>query len=271
MIRDITIGQYYPSESCVHKLDARLKIVACLLYIVLLFFVNHLATYIVVVSFLFILIKTSKVPVLFVLRGLKSIIIIIIFTVVVNILVTPGNTVLFQIYSVRVTLEGVVIAAVMGLRLVFLIIGSSLLTLTTSPIQLTDGLEYLMNPLKKIGVPSQEIAMMMSIALRFIPTLLEETDKIMKAQMARGADFDTGGIIKKAKSMVPLLVPLFVSAFRRAEELAMAMEARCYGGSTERTKLKELKMGKKDVNAIIIIALYTIVILSSWYIVNSII
>ena len=230
MIRDITIGQYYPAESPIHRLDARFKIIAAFLFIVSLFIVDTIIGYICVSILLGIVIRISKVPFKFMVRGLKSIMIIILFTAVINLFLTQGEQVIWQFGVLHLTVEGIYMAVKMCVRLVLLIIGSSLLTLTTTPIQLTDGLEYLLHPLKKIGVPAHEIAMMMTIALRFIPTLLDETDKIIKAQQARGADFDTGNMMQKAKSMIPILVPLFISAFRRAEELAMAMEARCYHG-----------------------------------------
>lgn len=256
MIRDITIGQYYPTESRIHKLDPRTKILGTMLYVVSLFLVNNLLIYIGVATFLGIIIKISKVPFKFMIKGLKSIMMILMFTIIINIFLTPGDTVLVQWKFIKITLEGLELAALMGIRLIFLIIGSSLMTLTTSPIQLTDGIEKLLKPLRVLKVPAHEIAMMMSIALRFIPILLEETDKIMKAQKARGADFESGGIIKRAKSMIPLLVPLFILAFRRADDLAMAMEARCYRGGEGRTKFKQLKYKKRDALAYIILLGY---------------
>lgn len=260
MIRDITIGQFYPVDSYIHRLDARVKILCTLIYIFALFLVNNYIGYAAVIAFLGAVIYISKVPLKFILRGLKSIFIIILFTVALNIFVSSGGTTLFEWGFIRITTGGLYSAGVMALRLIFLIIGSSMLTLTTSPIQLTDGIEVLLKPLKKIGVPSHEIAMMMTIALRFIPTLLEETDKIMNAQAARGADFETGNIIKRAKSMVPILVPLFISAFRRADELAMAMEARCYRGDYGRTRMKQMVMNKNDYIAICAIALFTLIL-----------
>jgi energy-coupling factor transport system permease protein len=209
-------------------------------------------------------IKLSHVPPLYLLRGLRAIFFIIIFTVVLNMFFTPGETVLVQIGAVRLTIEGMAVAARMCLRLVLLIIGSSILTLTTSPIQLTDAIEYLLKPLRRIGVPAHEIAMMMTIALRFIPTLFEEMNKIMKAQMARGADFDTGGLVKKAKSLIPMLVPLFVSSFRRADELAIAMEARCYRGDVNRTRMKVMRLVRGDYWAVAcMIAFCTAVIVTN--------
>lgn len=246
MIRDITIGQYYPTDSLIHRLDPRVKILSTFAYIISLFLAKTYIGYVGIALFIYILTKIAKIPLKFMLRGLKAIFMIILFTVVLNVFMTPGDHVLFEYGWVKVTLEGLELAIKMVSRLILLIIGSSLLTLTTSPIELTDGIEALLKPFTKIGVPAHEIAMMMSIALRFIPILLEETDKIMKAQMARGADFESGGIIKRAKSLIPILVPLFISAFRRADELAMAMEARCYRGGDNRTRMKQLILVKND-------------------------
>ena len=256
MIRDITIGQYFPAESWIHKLDPRVKIMSTLIFIIALFVANRYIGYLFTFIFMATVIYLSKVPVKYMLKGIKAILVIIILTVALNIFMTPGEKVLWSYKSINITAEGLYIAGIMALRLIFLIIGSSVLTLTTSPIQLTDGLEKLLNPFKKIGIPAHEIAMMMTIALRFIPILLEETDKIMKAQMARGADFESGGIIKRAKSLIPLLVPLFISAFRRADELAMAMEARCYRGGENRTRMKQLKIKKQDYVAMVSIGLF---------------
>jgi len=261
MIRDITIGQYYPENSFIHELDPRTKILFTILYIFSLFVVKNLLGYVIVIGFMALIIKTSKVPLKFILKGLKTIFIILLLTVGFNIFLTPGETEIFKYSFITITLEGLYTALFMGIRLVLLIIGSSLLTLTTSPIQLTDGIEYLLSPLKKIKVPAHEIAMMMTIALRFIPILLEETDKIMKAQMARGADFETGGIVKKAKSLIPILVPLFISAFRRADDLAMAMEARCYRGDIDRTRMKELAYTRKDQIAKLSFVIYLAILI----------
>ncbi len=261
MIRDITIGQFYPADSCIHKLDSRIKLISTLIYIFALFFVRSFIGYIPVIIFLTSVIHMSKVPLKFILRGLKSIVIIILFTVALNMFMSSSGTVLFHYGFITVTTEGIYNAGVMALRLIFLIIGSSLLTLTTSPIELTDGIEMLMKPLKRFGVPSHEIAMMMTIALRFIPTLLEETDKIMKAQTARGADFETGNLIQRAKSMVPILVPLFISAFRRADDLAMAMEARCYRGDEGRTRMKQMVLVKNDYVAFSIVLVFVLTLM----------
>ena len=256
MIRDITIGQYYVTDSVIHRLDPRVKVVGTLAYLISLFCFNKFSGYIIAALFFAILVKISHVPFKFMVKGLKPIMFMLIFTAALNLFWTPGEVVLVKAWVFTITLEGVKRSVFMALRLTFLIIGSSLMTLTTTPNQLTDALEKLLKPLNKIKVPVHEIAMMMSIALRFIPILVDETDKIMKAQMARGADFESGNIIKKAKAMIPILVPLFISAFRRANELAMAMEARCYHGSEGRTKMKPLKYSRRDINAYLIIALY---------------
>jgi len=261
MIRDITIGQFYPVKSVIHDLDARVKIIATFIYIFAIFLANKYVGYVPVVLFLSGVIYVSKVPLKFMLKGLKSILFIIVFTVLLNVFMSTGSKVLFEYGFIKVTVEGLYLSGIMALRLIFLIVGSSLLTLTTSPIQLTDGIEALMKPLKKLGVPAHEIAMMMTIALRFIPTLLEETDKIMKAQSARGADFETGNIIKRAKSMIPILVPLFISAFRRADDLAMAMESRCYRGDIGRTRMKKMVMVKKDYIAFAIMLVLALVLI----------
>ncbi|ADK17097.1 predicted ABC-type cobalt transport system, permease component [Clostridium ljungdahlii DSM 13528] len=250
MIKDITIGQYVPGNSFVHKLDPRVKILISLIYIVDLFIVNSFKGYIFIVLFTIISILISKIQFSYIYKGLKPIFILVIITAVLNIFMTTGvNPPLFKWKFLVVYKEGLVMAAFMAVRLVFLIIGTSLLTLTTSPIELTDAIEKLLNPMKKIGVPAHELAMIMTIALRFIPTLMDETDKIMKAQMARGADFQSGNIIQRAKNLIPILVPLFISSFRRADELAMAMEARCYTGGEGRTRMKQLKLTNKDFTA----------------------
>ena len=261
---NITIGQYYPAKSHIHSLDPRVKLGAVFVYIVMLFTVKGFPGYAVTALFLVTVIYASHVPPHYIFRGLKSILMILLITVGLNIFFHRGETVLVRFFSIQITTEGIVAAAEMGLRLVLLLLGSSMLTLTTSPIQLTDAMEFFMRPLRKIGVPAHEIAMMMTITLRFIPTLLEELDKIMKAQKARGADFDTGGLIKKAKSMIPLLVPLFISAFRRADELAMAMEARCYRGDVHRTKMKALVLRPWDYKAMGCVCVFVVMVLMSW-------
>lgn len=245
MIKDITLGQYYRTESCIHKLDPRTKIIGTFLYIISLFVVDNLIGYLLAAAFLLLCISLSRVPLKFIVRGMKSIVFLLIIAAVFNVLLTPGEAI-FSWWKITITKEGIEMAIKMSVRLMFLILGSSIMTLTTTPNNLTDGLESVMKPLKIFKVPVHEIAMMMTIALRFIPILLEETDRIMKAQMARGVDFESGGLIKKAKSLVPLLVPLFVSAFRRANDLAMAMESRCYRGGEGRTKMKPLKFRRRD-------------------------
>ncbi len=258
MIRDITIGQYYPADSILHKLDPRVKFVATMVYIISLFVASSWVVYALSAVFLVGSIVLSKVPFGFMVRGLKPILMILAITLFFNLILTPGDVV-FSVWILKITKEGIVLAVKMAIRLIFLIMGASVMTLTTTPNQLTDGLERLLSPLNVIHVPVHEIAMMMSIALRFIPILLEETDKIMKAQMARGADFETGGLIQKVKNMVPLLVPLFVSAFRRANDLAMAMESRCYNGGSGRTQMKPLVYKKRDYIAYTIVFAYLIV------------
>jgi energy-coupling factor transport system permease protein len=262
MIKDITIGQYIPGNSFVHKLDPRAKILISLFYIVDLFLVNNFKGYIFIVVFTVSSIIISKVSFKYIFKGLKPIFVLIIITALLNIFMTDGKTLVFKWQFLTVYKEGLVLAAFMVIRLIFLIVGTSLLTLTTSPIELTDGIEQLMNPLKKIGVPAHELAMMMTIALRFIPTLIDETDKIMKAQMARGADFESGNIIQRARNLIPLLVPLFISSFRRADELAMAMEARCYRGGEGRTRMKILKLTGRDFTASTFTAL--LIFISIW-------
>ncbi len=262
MIRDMTIGQYYPADSPIHKLDARVKLIITLLYIVSLFVIKSFIGYAIVILSLLIVIKVSKVPFKFMIKGLKSLIFIIVFTAIINIFTSKGSTVLFTFWRFTVTLESVLFAVKMCLRIMLLIIGSSILTLTTTPIKLTDGIESLLKPFEKIGVPAHDIAMMMTIALRFIPTLLDETDKIIKAQQARGADFDTGKLADKARALVPILVPLFISAFRRADELAIAMEARCYNGGTNRTRMNVMSITVSDYWAIGIFVIYFAVLVA---------
>ncbi len=264
MLKDITIGQYFPGETIIHKLDPRVKIILTFVFIISLFFINKFYPYIFIFIFVLVTTKLSKVPFKYIFKGIKPLMFIIIITFLINMFMTKGE-ILWEIGPLDVTKEGLIQAVFMALRLIFLIMGTTLLTLTTSPISLTDGIEKLLSPLKKIGVPAHELAMMMTIALRFIPTLLEETDKIMKAQMARGADFESGNVLKRAKSLVPLLVPLFVNAFRRADELAMAMEARCYRGGEHRTRLNEIKLKRRDFVALIIMTIFFGGIISTKY------
>ena len=261
MLRDITLGQYYQTDSVIHRLDPRVKLVTTLFYIISLFIVDNWIGYLAAGLFLLAVIKLSKVPFKFMVRGMKSIVFLLLIAVVFNLFLTPGEP-LVTVWKLRITKEGIRLAGFMAVRLVFLIMGSSVMTLTTTPNNLTDALEKLLKPLKFFKVPVHEIAMMMSIALRFIPILLEETDKIMKAQIARGADFESGNLIKKAQNMVPLLVPLFISAFRRANDLALAMEARCYHGGSGRTKMKPLKYQKRDGIAYAIVLGYFFVMIA---------
>lgn len=264
MIKDITIGQYVPGDSFIHKLDPRVKILISIVYIVALFLVNNFEGYIFVIAFTAFSIYISRVPFRYIYKGLKPIFILLLFTAMINILMTSGSgDPLFQWKFIRIYREGLVLAAFMILRLTFLIVGTSLLTLTTSPIELTDGIEKLLNPFRKVGVPAHELAMMMTIALRFIPTLMDETDKIMKAQMARGADFESGNLFNRAKNLIPLLVPLFISSFRRADELAMAMEARCYRGGEGRTRMKQLQLTNKDFIGSCFTIIFTILCIAS--------
>ena len=245
MLKDITLGQYFPGDTLAHRLDPRTKLLATVLYIIAIFAAKGVLAYALVILSLIVAVRISKVGARALFRGLKPVMIIIVFTAVLNLFYTPG-TVLVQFGIFHITREGIITAIAMILRITLLIMGTFLLTYTTSPIRLTDGLESLLGPLKKIGVPVHELAMMMSIALRFIPTLIEETDKIMSAQKARGADFESGSLIQRAKALIPLLVPLFVSAFRRADELATAMECRCYHGGEGRTKLHVLRYETRD-------------------------
>lgn len=261
MIRDITIGQYYPADSVVHRLDPRMKIIGTLAYIISLFCFRSLLGYLVAILFFGIVLKLSKVPFRFVVKGLKPILFLLIFTAALNLLWTPGH-VLWKWGSLIISWEGIHKSVFMALRLIFLIIGSSLLTLTTTPNQLTDAIETLLAPLKCFHAPVHEVAMMMSIALRFIPILLEETDKIMKAQMSRGADFESGNLFRRLRNMLPLLVPLFVSASRRANELAYAMDARCYHGGEGRTKMKPLQYQKRDAEGYAALAAYLVLLIA---------
>ncbi len=258
MFREITLGQYYKTDSVVHSLDPRVKLFATLLYIITLFGADNIILFAMTIFALAYVIKKCKVPFSFMTKGLRGIVMIIVFAGIFNLFLTPGKT-LIEFGPLSITDVGLKNAVLMTLRMVLLIIGTTIMTLTTTPNQLTDGLEKSLGFMKKIGIPVHEIAMMMSIALRFIPILVEETDKIMKAQMARGADFEVKGLIRKAKAMIPLLVPLFVSAFRRANDLALAMEARCYNGGDGRTKMKPLVYRDTDKRAYIIIGIYVVV------------
>ena len=251
MLKDITLGQYFPGNTVIHRLDPRTKLILVVAYIVALFSAKSLFSYLLVAFFLFAVIKLSTIRVTIILKGLKPLILIIALTGILNLFYTTGRP-LVQFWIFTITVEGVINAIFMVTRIILLIAGTFMLTYTTSPIALTDGLENLLGPLKKIKVPVHELAMMMCIALRFIPTLIEETDKIMSAQKARGADFETGNLIARAKALIPILVPLFISAFRRADELAIAMECRCYQGGKGRTRMKQLRFESRDTWAFLL-------------------
>ncbi|MCR4706830.1 MAG: energy-coupling factor transporter transmembrane protein EcfT [Clostridiales bacterium] len=260
MLGDITLGQYYPGDSPVHRMDPRAKLILAIVYIVGVFFIGNLPGYLLALAFLYLVVRLSGLPFSYLLRGLRPLRFILIFTFLLNLLFASGETVLFAAGPLTITKEALTSAAYFCLRLVFLVMGTSVLTLTTSPVQLTDALEHLLHPLARFGFPAHELAMMMTIALRFIPTLLEEADKIKKAQMARGADFESGNLLARAKALIPLLVPLFVSAFRRANDLAMAMEARCYRGGENRTRLRALHFTKLDAYGCLAMAVFLVLV-----------
>ena len=261
MLSDITLGQYFPGNSVIHRMDPRMKLLLTIVYIVGVFMVGNLPGYAIALAFLYLIVRLSGIKFSYLVKGVKPLRFIIIFTFLLNLFFVQGETPLLSLGFFTLTVEAVENAIYFALRLVFLVMGTSVLTLTTSPVQLTDGLERLLHPLSRFHFPSHELAMMMTIALRFIPTLLEETDKIKKAQMARGADFESGNLIDRAKAMIPLLVPLFVSAFKRANDLAMAMEARCYRGGDHRTRLRELKYTKLDLYGAFAVAAYMAIII----------
>jgi energy-coupling factor transport system permease protein len=252
MLTDITIGQYIPGNSLIHRLDSRIKIIIIGMLITALFFIHLFSGFAICLAFIILVIIISGLPIKRVLNGLKPIFFLVILTLILHIFLTRGGETIWEWHFLSIHEEGIYTGLFMVSRIFLLIMFTSLLTLTTSPLQLTDGIEYLISPLKRFGVPAGELAMMMTIALRFIPTLMEEADKIMKAQMARGADFESGSIVKRAKNLIPLLVPLFISAFRRADDLALAMESRCYRGGEGRTRLHELKIETRDMIALII-------------------
>ena len=257
MFSDITLGQYIPGESIIHKVDPRTKIILIFFMMIIVFIANSLASFIMVATFITIIIFYTSIPIKYIFKGLKPVLFVIVLTAIINAFTVPGRVIVdFKI--INITYEGLLLAGKMTARISLLIITASILTLTTTPIALTDGIEKLMKPLNRIKVPVHEIAMMMSIALRFIPTLIEETDKIMKAQASRGADFDTGNVFQKAKSYIPVLVPLFVSSFKRADELAMAMISRGYRGSVGRTKMKQLKYSINDLKVLLIFIMFTV-------------
>lgn len=247
MVRDITFGQYYPGESFLHKMDPRAKIVLSIIYITAVFLCNTYYSYFAVFCFLIFAVLVAQVPIRSVLKSIKGILFLVVITATINLLFYKEGTVLFKLWIIVITQDGLMFSSKMAMRLLFLVIGTTLVTLTTTPMNLTDGMESLMSPLKLIKFPVHDVAIIMSIALRFIPSLMEEIDKIMMAQKARGASFDTGGLVARAKALLPILIPLFVSAFRRADELALALDARCYNATPNRTKMKILKLGYRDV------------------------
>ena len=260
MLNNITLGQYFPGDSFIHRLDPRTKILLTIMFLVCVFLSRGFLGFGLIVAFIFLCARVAKIQLKFLFRGLKPIAIIVIITFLLNLFMTPSDDLLWKWGILSVSVQGIKNALFMAFRLILLVTGTQLLTLTTSPIRLTDGLESLFSPLSRIGFPAHELAMMMSIALRFIPTLIEETQKITRAQKARGADFESGSLIKRAKALLPLLVPLFVSAFRRADELAMAMEARCYRGGKGRTKMNPLKYAKSDLVAFLCLAALVVLI-----------
>lgn len=260
MIRDITLGQYYATDSPIHRLDPRVKIIGTFLFIVELFLVHYLWVFGLCAFALAVTVILSKVPFSFMMRGMKPVLFILVLTFFINMFMIQGR-ILWQWKVFKITEEGLQTAVFMAIRLILLIVSSSLLTLTTKPLALTDGMERLLAPLSKIGVPTHEIAMMMSIALRFIPMLLEETDKIIKAQQARGADFESGNIIRRSKAMVPILVPLFVSSFHIAQDLANAMEARCYRGGKGRTRMNAIVMDRYDYLVLVLLGAFLALLL----------
>ncbi|MDD4772034.1 MAG: energy-coupling factor transporter transmembrane component T [Eubacteriales bacterium] len=260
MLKDITLGQFFPGDSILHKLDPRTKIILTLLYITSIFLATSVSGYIYIMLYTGLLVFISRIPIKIIVKGLRPLIVIIAFTAIINILWTKGEVLMVDFYFINIYLEGIMYALLMIIRITSLLAGTSvILTYTTSPIALTDGLERLLAPLKSIHLPVHEFAMMMTIALRFIPTLIEETDKIMNAQKARGADFSTGSLTKRAKALIPILIPLFISAFRRADELSTAMECRCYRGGDNRTRMTVLRMRPADFITIALLAMSCII------------
>ncbi len=259
MIRDITLGQYYDTESPIHKMDPRTKILFTVFYMVTLFLIDGIYAYTAILLLTALIIALSNIPLKFMLKGLKPILLLVVITALLNLFMTPGEEVLGYGF-LKITKEGIFMASKMAIRIILLIIGSSVLTLTTTPTVMTGGLELLLSPLKKIGIPISVFVMMISIALRFIPTLIDETDKIIKAQTSRGADFENKNPLKRIKAMIPILIPLFVSAFRRADDLAVAMECRCYNADSRRTSYRQFRFGKYDFYALIWAIVFTILI-----------
>ncbi len=264
MLKNVTLGQYFPGESLIHRLDPRTKLLATVALIAIVFVVQGFAGFMLIAAFVLACAASTGIHLKFLFKGLKPLMFIILFTFILNLFFQSAGNALVQVGPVKITDTGLRMASFMAVRLILLVVCSQLLTLTTSPIALTDGLETLFRPLQAIHFPAHEIAMMMSIALRFIPTLMDEADKIMKAQKARGANFETGSLIQRAKAMIPLLVPLFVGAFRRAEELALAMDARCYRGGAGRTRMKQLKFGRIDLlaAAVLVLLLAAVILLN---------
>jgi len=262
---NVTFGQYYPAESPVHRLDPRIKILSVILFIIIIFFIKSFSGYAITAAFILFLILVSKVPLKAVLRSIKGIIILVIFTAFINILFFNEGKILFSWWIIKITLDGVIFAFQMALRLLLLVTGTSILTLTTTPMSLTDGIESLLSPLKVIKFPVHDVAIIMSITLRMIPALMEETNKIILAQKARGADFETGGLIRRARALIPILIPLFVGAFRRADELAYALDARCYNATPKRTRMKIMKLRLSDMFGFLILLLFSAAILFDVY------
>lgn len=264
MLKDITLGKYYPGNSLVHKLDPRIKIILTIFFMIGVFLVEKILFFLPILAFLYVIVLLSQVPVKFVLQSLSPLKWIIILMFVINIFMTGTGNVLVQVWKIKITDGALLRAVFVVLRLVLLVLGTSIMTLTTTPILLTDGMEKLLSPLKIVKFPAHELAMMMTIALRFIPTLLDETDRIMKAQLARGADFESGNLFKRAKAMIPILIPLFISAFKRADELALAMDSRCYHGDNGRTRMKVIHIKPMDIVALLIFVavIVAIIILS---------
>jgi len=259
MLKNITIGQFIPGDSVMHRLDPRTKILTTFMFIILLFLVDSFIGYGLAALLILTAVYLSKLPLKYVLRGIRPLLVIIILTLALHFFMTEGR-VIWQLGFLKLTYEGLIRGLMMVSRLILLVVGTSTLTLTTSPIMLTDGIESLLRPFKRLGVPAHELAMMMTIALRFIPTLVEETDKIMKAQMARGADFESGNVFERAKSLIPILIPLFINAFRRADDLATAMEARGYHGGEGRTKFRVLQFGLRDAIVFAMVTIFVVVV-----------
>ena len=261
MLKDITLGQYFPVNSIIHDLDPRIKIISTLIFMIIVFVANTVFSFALILAFTLAVIFLSKIKLINVIKAIKPVLFIVLFTAIINLFLTDGDDILFKWGFLKITKAGFYAACIMAARITLLVATTSLLTFTTSPILLTDGIEKLLNPFSKMGLPAHELAMMMTIALRFIPTLLEETDKIIMAQKARGADFESGNILKRSKALVPILVPLFISSFRRADELATAMECRCYRGGEKRTRLREIKIKSKDILAFFIMIMFSVTII----------